>query len=529
MGPVDSMKKTTSAKPAGKKTGSPQKSAKPSAASAEAPVVNGKHAGPAPSADLMSVYFSAKPKPANGTILETLPMVEKSAVHVLAEEYKSFLSKAVCASWTVKAIIERAEKMGFKPFPTDGRILKAGEKFYFNNDGTAVAMAVIGEKDPVKTGFNLIGAHVDSPQLELKPSTLIENKGVVQLKTKTRGGGTWISWFNRPLGIAGRVFEPLLDEKGQPKLDPDTHLPLQQTRYVRFDSPSLVIPLEPIHFNRQLNKGKEIMPEEDLAPLAGISRGTLETVTAHVASLFQKNGIDLGNAHRAELFLFPTTPPSDVGVDGSMILGQGHDDRAMCYAAMEGMIEATRASKVPAKTSVAFFFANEETGSMDRGGATSRWPESVTAQIIDSHSKLRPKNLTQARETALSKSFIFSADVAHGWYPPQAKYHDSQNAVYMGQGPALKADSSGHYATTPKGMAMAEDLFKRAGIPFQVMSTNQNVSCGTTIGPMIAANTNALTVDIGIPVLSMHSANEVASKVDLYLATKAFASFIRND
>jgi aspartyl aminopeptidase len=463
-----------------------------------------------------------------------MPVQEKQAVATMAESYKDFLARSVCASWTVKTLIEEAQKRGFKPLPTDGRALKPGEKYYLDNDGTAVALMVIGKGNPVQTGFNLIGAHVDSPQLELKPNPVTESQGIVQFKTKTRGGGTWMTWFNRPLGIAGRVFEPVLDGQGRPELNPDTRLPKEKVTFVRVDTPSLVIPLEPIHFNRELNRGRDIKPEDDLSPLAAISKeaeGQIqETVSANAVAILKKQGIDLTRAHRAELFLFPSSPPVDTGVDGSMILAQGHDDRAMCYAAMEGLFQAAAGKVTPEKTGIAFFFANEETGSMDRGGATSRWPETVASLVVRGQTPpSQLDNLTQAREEALSKSFIFSADVAHGWFPSQAKYHDGQNAVYMGQGPVFKADSGGHYATTPKGMAIAEDLFKRAGVPFQVMSTNQNVSCGTTIGPMIAANTNALTVDIGIPILSMHSANEVAAKVDLYLATKAFASFYRND
>ncbi|MBY0405863.1 MAG: hypothetical protein K2X66_18315 [Cyanobacteria bacterium] len=486
--------------------------------------------------DTLSVYFTGKTKPMV-SLMETLSVEEKQGVHQMAESYKDFLSKSVCASWTVKTIIEEAEKRGFKPFPQEKNpgSVKPGDKFYIDNDGTAVALMVVGQNSPVKTGFNIVGAHVDSPQLELKPNTVIENSGMVQFKTKTRGGGTWLTWFNRPLGIAGRVFSPVLDEKGLPKLDPETHLPMETVQFVRVSSPALVIPIEPIHFNRDLNRGRDIKPEDDLSPLAGISRLDGEeiqsNVSANVIGILKKQGIDLTQAHRAELFLFPATPPTDTGLDNSMILAQGHDDRSMCYAAMEAMFqtaEATGKSKeAPPKTSVAFFFANEETGSMDRGGATSRWPETVASKLIKAQSSEKIDDLAQAREEALGKSFIYSADVAHGWFPSQARFHDKDNAVYLGQGPAFKADSSGHYATTPKGMAMAEDMFKRANVPFQVMSTNQNVSCGTTIGPMIAANTNAITVDVGIPILSMHSANEVAAKVDIYLATKAFASFFK--
>jgi aspartyl aminopeptidase len=520
--------------PAGGNPSGPQKNGPSTSATPTTSVGQASSATAAPpSGETLAVYFTGKPKP-TGSLLETLPVQERVQVAKMGEDYKKFLSDAVCASWTVKAIVEAAQREGFKPFPADPSQAKPGDKVYFENDGTAIALAVIGKANPVKSGFNMIGAHVDSPQLELKPNTLVEQSGIAQLKIKTRGGGTWFTWFNRPLGIAGRVYDVERDEQGNIVRDPETRLPKETVRYVRVESPAVVIPIEAIHFNRQLNKGREILPEDDLNPLVGIDRldedDVQESVSASVVSAMNRHGIDLTRAHRAELYLFPSTPPSDAGTGGSLIVGQGHDDRSMCFAAMEALFETARKYPVPDKTGVAYFFANEETGSMDRGSATSRWTETVSGKLLRAGKTEPPLgDWTLAREEALSKSFILSADVAHGWMPSQGKYHDKDNAVYLGQGPVLKADSSGRYATTPKGMALAEDIFSRAGIRPQIMSTNQNVPCGTTIGPMIAANTNALTVDIGIPVLSMHAANEVAAKVDVYLAQKAFAAFYGND
>ncbi len=482
-----------------------------------------------PQAGLLKVYFGAKEIPPNA--IDTLSAAERKQVAAYGERYKDFIAQSVCAPWTAKNIIEMAEKNGFRPFPEDDTIkVKPGDKFYVNQDHQSVALIVIGENDPVKSGFNVVGAHMDSPQLELKPNPVLEKKGMLKLQTKPHGGGLWSTWMNRYLGIAGRVWVPVLDAGGKQKTDPETGRPMSEEKFVRLENAGVVIPLEAIHLNRTQNDGRGINKENDMNPLTGISKGTEDSVSENVIRILkEKAGIDLEKATRAELFLFPADGPKDVGVDGSMILGQGHDDRSMCYAAAEAIIEAGRGKNPPKTTAVTYFFDNEENGSQDRGGATSRWVESVAGRIVQAHPKARYVNLGQAREKALANSFIFSADVAHAWEPNHGKFHDDNNAVYLGRGPAIKADTNGHYATTGKGLAMAEDIFKRAGIPYQVANARQDIPCGTTIGPMIAANTSALTVDVGAAILSMHSAEEVASTGDLYLTKKAFASFLKGE
>ncbi len=462
------------------------------------------------------------------TPLSRLSEGEREAVWAMGERYKAFLGQSVCAPFTAKTIIEEAEKRGFRPLPSNPDFhARPGDKFYVNNDYESVALIVIGRNNPTTSGFNIVGAHMDSPQLELKPKPLREAEGIARLATKTRGGGIWTHWFNRPLGIAGRIYESTPDQDGKPTLDGLTRYPAQRQTFFRLDKPSLTIASEPIHFNRDINKAREIKPEEDMTPIAGIESGADGSgVGEHVQALLRGKGLDLARAERAEMFLYPATPPEDTGMDGSMVIGAGQDDKLMCFAAMDALFHAAEQGP-PTKTSIAAFFDNEEVGSLDRGGARSRWLETVAADILRVKNR-RNGDLVLDRERALSRSIIFSADVAHGFLPHQARYHDRQNAARIGFGPALKADSDGHYATTAKGMAIAEDIARRAGVPIQTMSTNQDVSCGTTIGPMIGANTNALTIDIGAPIFSMHSPGEISSKVDVYFTQKLFAAFFRN-
>ena len=455
--------------------------------------------------------------------------LERQQVHDVSDGYKRFLKTAVCGPLTAKAIIERAQAKGFKPLPEKGRV-KPGEKYYIANGLESVALVTIGKRDPKISGFNIVGAHIDSPQLELKPDPDYASRGMMKLKTKVRGGILMDSWKDKPLGIAGRIFTPLRDAEGRPQLDPDTLIPLMKEAFVQFDSPALVIPRVPPHLLKGQNDGVKTNPENDLAVLAAIEQADF---TQQIRAVFASKGIDIDDLSGAELYLYPAVPPTDAlldSADGSAIIAQGHDDRAMTYTAMEGLFEAAEStgSDGPEKTGIAFFFNNEENGSLNRGGARAQFPLSVAGKVLRLQTGRWAHNIPE-RETALEKSFIFSADVAHSWEPSQKRYHDEQNAVQMGYGPAIKADTDGHYATTAEGIAKSRVIGQAAGVPMQVYSTNQDIPCGTTIGPFIASGTSALTVDIGIPILGMHSALEVAAKRDVYYAQKLFASFYRND
>ena len=491
---------TASAKFQGKASASPQPSA----------------ALPSPAAD--SVRFGAE---APATPMSKMTAVERKAVYTMGGRYKKFLGEAVCAPFAAKTIIEEAEKRGFKPFPTDpGYVAKPGEKFYVNNRYASVALVVIGKNNPVENGFSIVGAHMDSPQLELKAQGTSEGEGVVRFKTKTRGGGIWGQWFNRLLGLAGVIYDPVMGADGKPTGE-------SSPRFFRLDKPGFVIGGEAIHLNRTLNQGREIKPEEDMTPIVNVESGSDGSGASDYAkALLLKKGFNLDQAKRAQMFFFPNAKPEDTGIDSSLVIGAGQDDKLMCFAAMDALFDAAEKG-TPDKTSIAAFFDNEEVGSLGLGGARSGWLEHVVGNVVRAQVP-QPGDLTNARETALGKSVIMSADVSHAIQPQHAKYFDRQNSAHMGFGPAIKLDSDGHYATTAEGVALVEDLAARAGVPIQTTTPNQDISCGTTIGPMINSNTNALTIDIGTPVYSMHSPGEISSKADLYFTQKLFAAFFSN-
>lgn len=451
-----------------------------------------------------------------------LSRAEQQDANRLAREYIKFLQSADSDIWTAKTIIEEAERRGFREMPEKGPVNgKLGDKFYIRNEYGSVALIVLGFNNPLESGFNITAAHTDSPHLVVKPEPLLNRGGLIKLKTKIHGGLTGMTWFNKSMKLTGRVFEAVLDNKGEPKRDLQTRLPLLKERWVKSRQSIGMLTIEPPHLNRAINQGREIKPEYDYAAVIGHNGQPVSMES------LKKVGVDLTNAVSADLRLVPAEKPAISGVNRDFIEGAGHDDRALCFATMEGIFRASEES--PMKTSIAFFFNNEEVGSLNRAGARSRFLEHVAGRVLRGRRNTVSTDINYYRELALKKSFIFSADAAHAFDPDKAQLHDRDNPMLMGYGPVIKEDQNGHYTTTPDGTAITRLLARRAGVPVQTLSTNQNVSCGTTIGPFIAAQTMANTVDIGIPVLSMHASREMIAKNDLYFATRLFASFFKND
>lgn len=459
------------------------------------------------------------------------------AAETFATRYKDFLGDAVCAPLTAKRIVKEAEKHGFKPFPQSGALVP-GDRYYINNDYGAVALVVIGKRDPVTSGFNMVGAHMDSPQLMLKPAPLYghdleKDHGVAKFKVRTSGGLIMETWRDRPLGIAGRVMVVAKDDQGRPIRDPGTGRVKLESKWIQTDGHSVIIPRVPIHFNREANKDRPpIEPENELSPVAGtLGDGAELSLKENVDGILEgAYGFGLEDVVDGDLYFYPAIPAQDTGLDKSLIAGQGHDDRSMCFAAMEALFESTK-SGTPEFTNIAMFFDHEETGSLNRHGAQSSFPLAVVGNILEKsapHGK-NTKSLALAREEALANSTLISADVAHAWEPDQAKYHDERNAAYINEGPAIKSDSGdNNYATRGRGIALIRDLAERGDVPVQVYNNNQNISCGTTIGPMLAAKFNTNTIDIGTPIWSMHSSMEVVSKLDLYNTRRLFEAFYNN-
>ncbi|HEY9688135.1 MAG TPA: hypothetical protein V6C52_14270 [Coleofasciculaceae cyanobacterium] len=444
----------------------------------------------------------------------------------LAKDYVRFLTKATCAPWTAKIIAEMAEKEGFKRVPKEGiGKAKPGDKFIVNQGNDALALIVIGEADPVQSGFSMIGAHLDSPQLYLKPKPGLNRGGLHKLQTMTHGGLILPSWYNRDLGLSGRVFAPERDKNGRPKTD-QFGRPVIRERFVHTGNKAVgTITSLPIHLDREMNsEGMKMNREYHASPVVGLD-GDAES---QVKDLLEQARINpKGDDTTLELYLHDTNAPKIVGQKGSMINGQGHDDRSMCYAAVKALFDAT-AKQPPRRTNIVLLFNDEEIGNNTRNGAASAFSQQVIEDILSATGKAHQGELSRQVGRALSESMLLSADVAHAFDPDRADKYDRERPVLMGHGPAIKINHPS-YATRAKDLAGLKAFVEWAGVPAQVMSPNQDVGCGSTIGPDLSSKLNLPTVDIGAGLLSMHNIREVMASKDLFYTKQLFERFLRGD
>lgn len=378
-----------------------------------------------------------------------------------------------------------------------------GRYFLTRNDSSLIAF-IVGTKTQDASGFKIIGAHTDSPNLKLKPNPSYAQQGYLQLGVEVYGGVLLTTWTDRDLSLAGRVIL-----KGKKQL---------QSRLIRFEEPLLRIPQLAIHLNREVNeKGLTLDKQNHLPPifsLAGKKNVNKDLLEKKVAQELKCKPADILSM---ELSLYDTQPGTLGGAEGEFIFSGRLDNLASCHAALQALTESR--SKDP-MTRVIAFYDHEEVGSESAQGAGSPFLKDVLERLtLDSPTP---------RETffrAMANSFFISADMAHAVHPNYSEKHDSRHMPILNGGPVIKCNSSQRYATDGASSAWFETLCKKAEVPVQKFVVRSDLGCGSTIGPITATNLGIRTVDVGNPMLSMHSIREMAGANDHLPLIKAFKEF----
>ena len=376
------------------------------------------------------------------------------------------------------------------------RLTPNGRYFLTRNDSSLIAF-VVGSKP----GFKIIGAHTDSPNLRLKPQAVYEKNGYLQLGVEVYGGVLLSTWTDRDLSLAGRV---ILSGKKNPS-----------TRLVRFGQALLRIPQLAIHLNRDVNKKGLVLNEQNhLPPIFSMQNKSApdEILKKMVARELKCKPADIMGL---ELSLYDTQLGTLAGAEREFIFSGRLDNLASCHSAMNALTEST--SKDPL-TRVVAFYDHEEVGSETAQGAGSPFLKDVLERIT----------LSEKREDflrALANSFFISADMAHAIHPNYSDRHDSQHMPIINGGPVIKSNAGQRYATDAVSSVWFESLCKKAGVPVQKFVVRSDLGCGSTIGPITAANLGIRTVDVGNPMLSMHSIREMAGVNDHELLIRAFKEF----
>ncbi|HEX3598229.1 MAG TPA: M18 family aminopeptidase [Polyangiaceae bacterium] len=415
-----------------------------------------------------------------------------------------FLDASPTPYHAVEETVRRLRENGFSELDEgDEWTLSPGDLRYVVRGGATIVALAIGDGPPSRAGFRLAAAHTDSPNFRAKPRSEVRAHGHRQLAVEVYGSPLLHTWLDRDLSLAGRVS----------LVDGSTHL-------VRFDRPICRISSLAIHLSPALSTdGLRLNPQQHLLPTLslGDDEGGVEGLIAAELTARGAGTVARDAVLAFDLMTYDVQGASNTGVNGELIASARLDNLSSCHAAVSALLSR---SQVSDSTRGIVLYDHEEVGSQSAAGAGSLFLRSVLSRVATG---MRGAG-ADAAERAFAKSILVSADMAHAIHPNHADKHDPQNAPKLGAGPVVKFNASQSYATDAPGAALFERGCRELGFSAQRFSARNDMRCGSTIGPIAAARLGMRTVDVGNPMLSMHSCREVAAVEDvprMILALKA--------
>ncbi len=431
------------------------------------------------------------------------------------EDYKDFISKAKTERECVTYAISLCQKYGFKDIQEFDK-LKAGDKVYATNKGRNICAFIIG-KETIEDGINVLGAHIDSPRIDLKQNPIYERTDFALADTHYYGGIVKYQWVARPLALHGVVYK---------KDGTEIKLSIGE----KDNDPVVCITDLLPHLAAEKNSkpANKVIDGEDLDITIGhmpIQGEDKEIVKKNILKLLKNTyNIEEEDFISAELEIVPAGPARDLGLDRSMILGYGHDDRVCAYTSLRAVLDAGAAKY----TTCAFLVDKEEIGSVGATGAHSKWFENVIAELINLTTEYSDLKLRHA----MTNTRMLSSDVSAGVDPLYMSVFESNNAAYLGKGICFNKytgarGKSGCNDADPKYIAQIREIMDTNQIHYQTAELGRVDAGGGGTIAYILGNYNMNVIDAGIPVLSMHAPNEVVSKVDVYEAYLAYMAFVK--
>ncbi len=417
-----------------------------------------------------------------------------------------FMDSSVCNFLAIDTIKKVLVENGFaEKRLEDAFACQAGEKFFVTKNDSAIFAVTVGSKPVSETGFKIISAHSDSPCFRIKPNPeMFSSDGIVRLNTEVYGGPILYTWFDRPLSLAGRVIL-----KGESALRP-------VTRLLKIENPILVIPHLAIHFNRGVNEGNPLSKQKDMLPILTKISSRLEADNLLIKYVAKQLEVSVDDILDFDLFIYDTEKACVAGLNGEFVLSGRLDDLSMAHAAITAITEATDTEA----TCVSAIFDNEETGSGTKQGAHSP----VLTNILRRVAKCQGVDFEGFCQ-AVSKSFLISADNAHAFHPNYGEKYDPTNHPAIGGGPVIKINANCKYMTDAHSAAIFKSLCIEAGSPYQYFVNHSDVAGGSTLGNIFTGQLDIEGVDVGSPLLAMHSVRETASTEDHVNMIKVFKQF----
>ncbi len=419
------------------------------------------------------------------------------------DDLLAFLGASPTPFHAVASATERLAAAGFQSIgETDPWTDLRPGRYTFAHGGSSVFAFVIPEGKRI-SGFRIVGAHTDSPNLRLKPNAEYKKEGYAQLGVEVYGGVLLNSWLDRDLSLAGRVYVREGDRI--------------ETRLVRFTTAMARVAQLAIHLDREVNEGLKLNRQEHLAPIFGLAGADARDLTALLAEeLKTTREAILGS----ELMLYDIVAPTRGGRDGEMIFSARLDNLAMCHAGVRALIDAAAEAQAGDVVPVVALFDHEEVGSETAYGAQSGSLPRALERIIVGRGGSR-----EDYHRALAGSLCVSADMAHAVHPNYESRHEARHKPVLNGGPVIKINAQQRYATSGATAVLFRELCAKAEVPVQHYAHRTDLPCGSTIGPIASTLLGIRTVDVGNPMLSMHSIRELGGAKDPAMMTKVLGAF----
>ena len=405
------------------------------------------------------------------------------------------LKKAVSPYACVAASMERLKEAGFVEINySDKWTLENGGKYMVNHHDTTLFAFTIGDNYAYEDMLRIAAAHTDYPCLRIKPNADFKTEAYAQVNVEVYGGPILNTWFDRPLGVAGRIAV-----KSDNPFKPNTII-------YQSKKPVMIIPNLAIHMNRDVNKGVEINNQTDLMPVVDMLPEETKSTDYFLAFIAEETGVNKEDILDFELNTFCMEEPSYVGVKDTMISSPRLDNQTSVSALLSAIINGKRDNGI----NMIALFDHEEIGSSSKQGAASILLHDMITRIL--------KNLgadDDRMNRTMYDAMLLSVDVAHALHPNKVNKMDITNHPVMGNGFCIKEACSQSYATDAEAIAIACQICDKYDIPYQRFVNRSDIRGGGTLGSIASTLLPIKTVDIGIPLLSMHSVRELMGRNDI--------------
>lgn len=441
-----------------------------------------------------------------------------------AEDLLRFLNSSPTAFHAAAELKKELQQAGFKELdPSQKWNLKTGEKYFLSRNKSAVIAFITGE-DFLNQGFRMISSHTDSPALKVKPDPIIKKDGYYLLNTEIYGSPILNTWSDRDLSLAGKIV-----------LKADNSFRLNE-KLIDFKEKIAVIPNLALHLKKDINENGKIDKKKGLRALitqavepeaAQENSNENESLSFDSAkeNLMIKDLIADFTAYKkeeileAELYLYPTEKAEFTGRKKEFIAAGCQDNLSMVHSSLKALLK----SESKPWTQMAIFYDNEEIGSTTPQGADSPFAGNIIERII--------YNLGAEKEnyySIIEKSFLLSADMAHALHPNFSEEYDQKNRPLLNKGPVIKYNANLRYTTNASTAGVLIDIMEKNNIPYQYYTNRSDKKGGSTIGPIAATQLGIKSIDLGSPLLAMHSTRELGGSSDHAEMVKLMSLFYQN-